>query len=220
MTMARYEAQEVFDKIEGTRLLPLFNVADVEVCKRVIRCCHDAGLRAFELTNRDPQALDIFRQLVPFVAEELPDLTLGAGTILDGHTAELYIEAGADFIIAPTMDPETGAVCRERNIPWIPGTMTPTEIHHAYKLGAQVVKIFPAGMLGVDFLKQVLAPLPFVKAIATGGVKLDGPSLVSWRDAGVFAVGLGSQLFNHDLLKRHDYPAIVEKIRHLRTFMA
>ena len=218
--MGRYNAQEVFDRMESTRLLPLFNVADLEVCKRVIRCCHDAGLRAFELTNRDPQALEIFRHLAPFVADEMPDLTLGAGTILDGHTAELYIEAGADFIIAPTLDPDTAAVCREHHVPWIPGTMTPTEIHHAYKLGAEVVKIFPAGILGVDFLKQVLAPLPFVKAIATGGVKLDGPSLVSWRDAGVFSVGLGSQMFSHDLLKRQDYQTIVEKIIHLRTFMA
>jgi 2-dehydro-3-deoxyphosphogluconate aldolase / (4S)-4-hydroxy-2-oxoglutarate aldolase len=189
------------------------------VCKNVIRACHAAGLRAFELTNRDTKALDIFRELVPFVEKELPDLSLGAGTVLDGPTATQYIDAGADFIIAPTLDFDTSEVCRFRGIPWIPGTMTPTEIHHAYRHGAEVVKIFPANLLGVDFLKQVRAPLPFVKAIATGGVKLDGPSLVSWKEAGIFAVGLGSQLFSHDALSRKDWKGITERIRHLRTFM-
>jgi 2-dehydro-3-deoxyphosphogluconate aldolase / (4S)-4-hydroxy-2-oxoglutarate aldolase len=217
--MSRYQSEEVYEKIGGTCLLPLFNVADIDVCKAVIRSCYNAGLRAFELTNRDPQALDIFRQLVPFVETEMPDLTLGAGTILDGHTAEMYIDAGADFIIAPTMDPDTAAVCREHHVPWIPGTMTPTEIHHAYKLGAEVVKVFPAAILGVEYLKQVLAPLPFVKAIVTGGVKTDGPSLVSWKSAGVFAIGLGSGLFNHDMISRKDFDGITLKIRHIRTFM-
>jgi 2-dehydro-3-deoxyphosphogluconate aldolase/(4S)-4-hydroxy-2-oxoglutarate aldolase len=219
MTMARFQTDEVLDKMGSTGLLPLFNMADLQVCKEVIRACHRAGLRAFELTNRDPQALEIFRELVPFIESEMPDLSLGAGTILDAHTAELFIDAGADFIIAPTMDPETGAICRERHVPWIPGTMTPTEIHHAYKYGARVVKVFPAAILGVEYLKQVLAPLPYVKAIVTGGVKMDGPSLVSWKSAGVFAIGLGSGLFNHDLISRQDYAGITQKIMHMRTFM-
>jgi len=217
--MSRYNASEVWDKIGGTGLLPLFNIADVEVCKNVIRSCHAAGLRAFELTNRDAKALEIFRQLVPFVEKELPDLSLGAGTILDGPTAVEYIEAGADYIIAPTTDLDTAEVCRDRGIPWIPGTMTPTEVHLAYRNGAEVVKIFPANLLGVEYLKQLKAPLPFVKAIATGGVKLDGPSLVSWKEAGIFAVGLGSQLFSHEAIKNKDWKGITERIHHLRTFM-
>lgn len=219
MTMSRYGASQVWEKIGGTGLLPLFNIADVEVCKNVIRSCHAAGLRAFELTNRDAKALEIFRQLVPFVEQELPDLTLGAGTVLDGPTAKLYIDAGADFIIAPTMDLDTAAMCKDHGIPWIPGTMTPTEVHNAYRNGAEVVKIFPANLLGVEYLKQLRAPLPFVKAIATGGVKLDGPSLVSWKGAGIFAIGLGSQMFSHDALMKKDWKGITERILHLRTFL-
>ncbi len=217
--MGRFSSEEVYGKIGDTGLLPLFNIADLEVCKEVIRASYQAGLRAFELTNRDKQALGIFRKLAPFVAEEMPDLSLGAGTILDGHSAEQFMDAGADFIIAPTMDPDTAAACRERHVPWIPGTMTPTEIHHAYKYGAEVIKIFPSSVLGVEYLRQILAPLPFVKAIVTGGVKMDGPSIVSWKEAGVFAIGLGSGLFTHDLISRHDYAGITKKIMHLRTFM-
>jgi 2-dehydro-3-deoxyphosphogluconate aldolase / (4S)-4-hydroxy-2-oxoglutarate aldolase len=210
--MARFNEEEVLRKIEGNRVLPLFNYADVEICKSVIRACYNAGVRVFELTNRDAAAYDVFRQLVPFVEKELPDLSLGAGTILDGETAQKYIDAGADFIIAPNLDAAVGKVCLENNIPWIPGCFTATEMKTANDLGAEVVKLFPAGTAGPSYIKHLRGPLPFLKIMVTGGVELDEASLASWINAGVFAIGVGSQLFNEKNIQNGNYAEIENRI--------
>jgi 2-dehydro-3-deoxyphosphogluconate aldolase/(4S)-4-hydroxy-2-oxoglutarate aldolase len=210
--MARFNLPEVYEKINANRLLPLFNYADVETCKSVIRACYNAGIRVFELTNRDAVAHDVFRQLVPFVQEELPELSLGAGTILDTETAKKYIDAGADFIIAPNLDTSVGKVCLENNIPWIPGCFTASEMKTAYDLGAEVVKLFPAGSVGPSYIKHLRGPLPFLKIIVTGGVGLDEASLVQWLDAGIFAIGIGSQLFNEKNIQSGNYAEIEHKI--------
>jgi len=132
--MARFTAEAVNKKLSDTRVLPLFNYADAEVCKMVIKSCYKAGLRAFELTNRDTMALEVFRQIVPWVEKECPDMSVGAGTILNEETAAHFIEAGADFIIAPIFDKSTAKFCRKSNIPYIPGCLTPTEMYKACRI--------------------------------------------------------------------------------------
>jgi 2-dehydro-3-deoxyphosphogluconate aldolase / (4S)-4-hydroxy-2-oxoglutarate aldolase len=211
--MARFHSQQVFYKILSTRLLPLFNYADEEVCRELLKACYAAGIRAFELTNRDDSALEVFKRLVPFVDEELPELTLGAGTILNGEIAQQFIDAGADYIIAPTLDPDTAQVCVNNQIPWIPGCFSPSEIHTAYKLGAEVIKLFPAGTLGPEYVRHILAPLPFVRAIVTGAVKLDDNSVRNWLQSGVFALGVGSQMFSKEIIAAKDYELLEEKLR-------
>lgn len=213
--MARYNATEVYGKIRSMRVLPLFNYADIEVCKSVMQVCYAAGIRVFELTNRDSAAYDVFKKLVPFVEKELPELSLGAGTILDVETAQKFIDAGADFIIAPNLDAAVGKVCVDNYVPWIPGCFTPTEMKYAYDLGAEVVKLFPAGTVGPSYLKHVKGPLPFLKIIVTGGVELDELSLSKWIDAGVFAIGIGSQLFSSQAILNKEYDLLEDKMKSL-----
>lgn len=211
--MAKFSALQVYEKIGANRILPLFNYADAEICKSVMRACYNSGVRVFELTNRDEAAFSVFKQLVPFVENELPELSLGAGTILDADTAQKFIDAGADFIIAPNLEPLVGEVCINNNIPWIPGCFTPSEMKTAYDHGAEVIKLFPAGSVGPSFVKHLKGPLPFLKIIVTGGVDLDEESLKSWLGAGVFAIGLGSQLFNEINIRDKKYKEIEEKIK-------
>jgi len=211
--MAKFNAIQVYEKIGANRILPLFNYADAEICKSVMRACYNAGLRVFELTNRDEAAYKVFKQLVPFVENELPELSLGAGTILDADSAQKFIDAGADFIIAPNLEPLVGEVCIKNNIPWIPGCFTPSEIKTAYDLGSEVIKLFPAGSLGPAYIKHLKGPFPFLKIIVTGGVDLDETSLKNWLGAGVFAIGLGSQLFNEINIRDKKYKEIEEKIK-------
>lgn len=218
--MPRYHSQQVFFKILATRLLPLFNYADEGVCKDLLRTCYSAGIRAFELTNRDENAFKVFQKLVPFVEDELPELTLGAGTILDGEIAQRYIDAGADYIIAPTMNTDTAEVCIKNQVPWIPGCFSPTEIHTAHKLGAEVIKLFPAGTFGPEYVKHLLAPLPFVRIVVTGGVKLDESSVKSWLKSGVFALGVGSQMFSKEIIATKDYQLLEEKLKLLVALAA
>ncbi len=213
--MAKFNSTEVYEKIGAKRILPLFNFADVEICKSVMRACYSAGVRVFELTNRDDAAFTVFRQLVPFVEKELPELSLGAGTILDTDTAQKFIDAGADFIIAPNLDPLVGALCIKNKIPWIPGCFTPTEMKTAHDHGAELIKLFPAGSVGPDFVKHLKGPLPFLKIVVTGGVEIDELSLAKWIDAGVFAIGIGSQLFSNQVIINKEYTLLEAKLKRI-----
>ena len=216
--MARFTAEAVYKKINDTRLMPLFNYADAEVCKNVIKACYRSGLRVFELTNRDTMALEVFRQLVPWAEKECPDLSLGAGTILDDSTAEQFIEAGADFIISPVYDKGASKQCRKHNVPYIPGCFTPTEMYKAHNAGSHIVKLFPAGTLGPDFVKAVLAPLPHLKIVVTGGIKFDEASVKSWYSAGAFALGIGSSVFTKDRISKKDYAGIEHDLAKIKEY--
>ncbi len=213
--MARFTPEAVVKKISDTKLLPLFNYADAEVCKQVIKTSYNAGLRAFELTNRDTFALEVFRQLVPWVEKECPEMTFGAGTILDGDTAEAFIDAGADFIVAPIFDKETGKVCKKRNIAWVPGCFSPTELYKAAKAGASLIKLFPAGTVGPEYIKHLLAPLPFLRIVVTGGVVFDEPTVKSWLGSGVVALGLGSSVFSRERISAKDFSAVEHDIKRI-----
>ena len=206
--MARFNSGATLSKIGDTGFLPLFNDADAEVCRQVILASYRAGIRAFELTNRDASALAVFRQLVPFVAEHCPDMALGAGTILDEGVAAAFMDAGADFIVAPIFDRATAHVCGIRGLPYIPGCLTPTEMYKAYREGSAVVKLFPGSAVGPGYLKQVLAPLPFLKILVTGGVSFDQPSVKSWFDHGAFALGIGSSVFTRERIAARDIGSI------------
>jgi 2-dehydro-3-deoxyphosphogluconate aldolase/(4S)-4-hydroxy-2-oxoglutarate aldolase len=210
--MARFNIQQVFEKLDASRLLPLFNVPDVQVCEAVIDQCYAAGIRVFELTNRDSQALETFRILASRRADRWPELALGAGTVLDAVTARKFLELGADFIVAPDLNPEVGEMCLELGVPWIPGCLSPTEISMAYRMGASMVKLFPAGTVGPAYIRHIHGPMPFAKIIVTGGVSTDAASLRAWLDAGAYAVGLGSSLFTAQRINSRAFGEIGEAL--------
>ena len=185
-------------------LVPVFYHADAETCKTVLKASYDGGVRVFEFTNRGENALEGFSGLVKYAQENCPGLVLGIGTIATAESAQQFIDAGADFVVQPFTTPAVGEVCRKNGIPWIPGTMTVTEIQQATVLGAEVVKIFPGNVLGSAYIKALRGPLPKVKIMVTGGVEPTEASLREWFSAGVNAVGLGSQLF-----KNTDQPEMI-----------
>lgn len=178
-------------------LVPVFYHADAETCKTVLQASYDGGVRVFEFTNRGENAPEVFSELVKYARENCPGLLLGIGTISTAESAQQFIDAGAGFVVQPFTTPAVGEVCRRNGIPWIPGTMTVTEIHQATVLGAEVVKIFPGNVLGPAYIKALRGPLPQVKIMVTGGVEPTEASVREWFSAGVNAVGLGSQLFKN-----------------------
>ncbi|MFZ9661849.1 MAG: hypothetical protein ACO29O_08225 [Chitinophagaceae bacterium] len=211
--MARFPSQVVFEKIEKNKVLPIFNHADVEICREVMAACYRSGIRAFEMTNRDPKVLDIFKELQPWVKENCPELSFGVGTILDKQSALQFIEAGADFIIAPIFDLATAEVCNSARIPYIPGCLTPSEMHTAYLSGCELVKLFPAETVGPNYIKHILGPLPHLKIVATGGLKFEKSEIEEWFNAGVYALGLGSSVFTKKRIREKDYAAMENDIR-------
>lgn len=207
--------EQIFQRLQAHRILPLFNHADPEVCVSVIDACYAAGLRIFELTNRDERARETFQFLQSQQPSRWPELSLGAGTILDADTARRYIDMGADFIIAPDLNPMVGEVCVEAGVPWIPGCFSPSEVSNAYRMGAFMVKLFPAATLGPSFITHLHGPMPFARIIVTGGITLNEAELNAWLRAGAFALGIGTALFRADLIRQKDFGTMGESMRRL-----
>ena len=207
--MSKFKKIDTIGIIRGTGIVPVFYNADIELTKKVVKACYDGGIRAFEFTNRGDGAHIVFKDLIPFVRTECPEMALGAGTILDPATAALYIQLGADFIVSPSLNPEVARLCNRRGVPYSPGCGTVTEICNAMELGCDLVKVFPAGTVGGPaFVKNILAPLPWAMIMCTGAVEPTEENLNAWAKSGVTAVGMGSKLFPKDVLAKGDWQAV------------
>ncbi|GAA3922958.1 bifunctional 4-hydroxy-2-oxoglutarate aldolase/2-dehydro-3-deoxy-phosphogluconate aldolase [Hymenobacter algoricola] len=213
--MPRFTPAQAFDTVLRTPVVPVFYHADAAYAQRMLRACYAAGLRVFEFTNRGEQAFDVFTALVGFVRAECPELLLGIGTIYTAEDAERFIAAGADFVVQPCLTAEVAEVCHRHGIPWLPGTMTISEVYQATRLGAAIVKIFPGNVVGPGFVKSLRGPMPNVPLMVTGGVEPTEDSLREWFGAGVNVVGMGSQLFRD----ADDTAALTQKIAGLLAFV-
>ncbi len=185
----------VINRLLNPGVLPLFYDKDFEKSYQTIKACVLAGVHVFEFTNRGTNTLEIFEALVTKLKSEIPQLSLGIGTIYTREEAEKFMNAGADFVVQPVCSPDVGAICKEREIVWIPGAFTLQEIYHAHSLGADMVKVFPAAQLGPEYIKAIRGPLPHIKIMVTGGVEAEAEHINQWYLAGADACGLGSQLF-------------------------
>ncbi|MFD0792143.1 bifunctional 4-hydroxy-2-oxoglutarate aldolase/2-dehydro-3-deoxy-phosphogluconate aldolase [Mucilaginibacter litoreus] len=197
--------QHITDSIISQGMLPLFFHADTQVSLDVVRALYRAGIRVIEYTNRGEAALENFKALKQLQQTELTDLLLGIGTIKTLQQANDYVAAGADFIISPIVNPQVAQAAAENGLMWIPGCMTPTEIHQATEYGASFVKLFPANVLGPGFVSAVKELFFGIKMMPTGGVDMDAQNIASWFTAGVAAVGMGSKLITRNVLDNKDY---------------
>jgi 2-dehydro-3-deoxyphosphogluconate aldolase/(4S)-4-hydroxy-2-oxoglutarate aldolase len=193
--------QEVLDSIVTQGMLPLFFYPDAEVSVEVTRTLYKAGVRVFEYTNRGEAALENFKKLKELQQDEMPDLHLGIGTIKSIHEADAFINAGADFLVSPIVNPEVAKMAHDKNMLWIPGCMTPTEIYTAQCNDAALIKLFPANILGPAFLSSIKELFRDQLFMPTGGVELEAGNISTWFKAGVCAVGMGSKLISKQVLE-------------------
>lgn len=209
--MARFSRIEVCSKMIETGIIPVFYHSDIEISKQVIKACYNGGIRVFEFTNRGDFAHEIFGELVKWSKKECPEMILGIGSIIDSGTASLFIQLGANFIVGPLLSADVAKVCNRRQIPYIPGCGSVTEIGYAQELGAEIVKIFPAGNVGgPSFVKNVMAPMPWSRIMATGAVEPTEENLKAWFSSGVACVGMGSKLFPKDIIDKQNWEYITE----------
>lgn len=201
----------ILQTILGQGILPLFYWESPSVCLKVVQTLYRAGVRAVEYTNRGTAALDNFGMLKKTLAAEAPDLYLGIGTIKSAKEARDFVKAGADFLVAPIVNPDVAAVAESAGLLWIPGCMTPTEIYRAQELKADIVKIFPANILGHQFVSSIRELFQDQLFIPTGGVEIEEENIRSWVRAGVSAVGLGSRLISKDILRTENYELLYSK---------
>ncbi len=190
------------------KLLPLYYHDSEEVSIGVLKALHNAGINAVEYTNRGANALDNFMSLRKIINKEMPGMHLGAGTIKSVTDAELFISAGADFIICPVVNDDVAKTVHKAGLLWVPGCMTPTEIYRAEINGAALVKIFPGSLLGPSYISAIKELFPKVLFMPTGGVELNKENLQAWFNAGVCAVGMGSKLISRQYLDNNQYDKI------------
>lgn len=211
--VARHSRLEVLSAALEQRILPIFNAADAATAIAVVEACAQAGTRVVEYTNRGPGAYEVFRALAAHVATSRPDMILGAGTILDGPTAALFIAADSDFIVAPTLSAEVASICNRRTVPYLPGCFTPTEVSDAQALGCELIKLFPqAAVDGPAWLSSVLRPMPWSRLVPTG-CPSDAATLRRWFAAGAAAVGVGPDIFTAERLAGRDVPGMVAALK-------
>ncbi|MBN2377817.1 MAG: bifunctional 4-hydroxy-2-oxoglutarate aldolase/2-dehydro-3-deoxy-phosphogluconate aldolase [Sedimentisphaerales bacterium] len=211
--MAKHNRLTVLTAMKQIGMVPVFYHADFDLAKNVICACADGGAKVVEFTNRGDRALNVFTRLAEFRDRERPDIILGAGSICDAPTAALFIGAGVDFVVSPLLDEQTAFLCNSRKIPYIPGCGSVTEIHNAHKLGAEIVKLFPAAEVGgPGFVKALKGPCPWTEIMPTGGVSPNRENLTQWFEAGIACAGMGSKLISKELLAAKDYAGITKKI--------
>lgn len=211
--MASYTRTEVINKMRQTGVVPLFYHHDYEVAKAVLTACYNGGSRVFEFTNRGDFAHEVFGRLSRYVVDELPGMALGAGSITDVGTTSIFLQLGANFIITPVFREDVAKTCNRRKILWSPGCGSLGEIAAAEELGCEIVKLFPGGNYGPEFVKAIKGPHPWTSIMPTGGVEPNEQSLQLWFRAGVDCVGLGSKLISSDILEHSNYSLLENRVR-------
>ena len=211
--MAKYDKIQVLTAIKETGIVPVFYNGDIEVSKKVLKACYDGGIRAFEFANRGDFAQEVFGELMKYANAELPGMILGIGSMVDPATAAMYIQLGANFVVGPLFNPAIAPICNRRNIPYAPGCGTVTEVGMAQEAGCDLCKVFPGDVLGPAFVKGLRAPMPWSKLMVTGGVKPTRENLEGWFKAGVYCVGMGSNLFPKDAIAAGEWSKISDLCR-------
>lgn len=190
------------------KLLPLYYHESAEVSVEVLKALYDAGIRTVEYTNRGEKAVENFKILRKAVDKNMQGLQLGIGTIKTKKQAKKFIEAGADFIVCPTMNEDVAELVHAEGLLWIPGCLTTTEVANAEEAGAMIVKIFPGNILGPSYISAIKEIFPELKFMPTGGVEAEETNLKNWFDAGVVAVGMGSKLISKEIMLQQDYAGL------------
>jgi 2-dehydro-3-deoxyphosphogluconate aldolase / (4S)-4-hydroxy-2-oxoglutarate aldolase len=188
--------EEVRARIEEVGIFPAVRVASAELALFAAESVNEAGIPIVEITMTVPGAVDVIAQL----AHNYPGLIVGAGTVLDAHTAQRCLDAGARFLTSPGLVPEVVEFALKKNTVIIPGALTPSEVIAAWKAGVDFVKIFPCALVGGEkYIRALKVPLPQVSLIASGGVNQQ--TAADFILAGASAIGIGSELMPREALQ-------------------
>ena len=200
----------ILNRLIETKVVAIVRLDSGEQLVKVAEALLAGGISAVEFTMSTPGAAD----MIKIASTQFgPDVLLGAGTVLDPETARVAILAGAQFIVTPALNLDTLELCRRYGKPVMPGAFTPTEMLTAWEAGADMVKVFPADTLGPGYIKAVLAPLPQLRLVPTGGVSADNAA--QYLKAGATALGVGGKLVDKAAVARGDWAAITAEAERL-----
>jgi 2-dehydro-3-deoxyphosphogluconate aldolase/(4S)-4-hydroxy-2-oxoglutarate aldolase len=201
--------EQVLQTIREVGIIPVVRAQSADEAMMAIDAIREGGVSILEITMTVPGAVGVIETVSQrYGAEAL----VGAGTVLDGETARPCIDAGAQFVVSPSLNLETIEVCRRNGVAVLPGALTPTEVVQAWSAGADFVKVFPAGAVGgASYIKALKGPLPQIELVPTGGVSLKNAA--DFIKAGASALGVGADLVDLKALREGQQQIITERAR-------
>lgn len=190
-------------------VVPVVRASSADEAMKIVDAIKDGGINIIEITMTVPNAIGVMEA----VAKKFKgDVLLGAGTVLDAETARVSILAGAEFVVSPCLNDDLIRICKRYTKIVIPGAMTPTEILKAWEMGADIVKVFPAGNLGgPEYIRAIKAPLPQILLNPTGGVNLKNAG--EFIKAGATVISVGSALVDKKAVSEGRFEVLTEKTR-------
>lgn len=213
-----HKNNEVINWIFESGVMAAARVPSINKCVDIAKALLAGGVKVIEFSMVMPDCLEA----ITLVKREMGNsMFVGVGTVLDAETARAAILAGAEFVVSPIADKRTIEMAHRYGKPVVPGAMTPNEILVAYELGADIIKVFPGGVLGAKFIKTILAPLPHIPLMPYGGVTLENAEELI--RAGSVALGIGGSLIRKDLIINNQFKEItqiaqsfIEKVKRAR----
>ena len=199
------EKTELLSRMKQEGLVAVVRAENKEKGEKVIDAIVKGGINFIEITMTVPGAVDIIKELSSKYKDD-KNIVIGAGTVLDPETARMVILAGAQFVVSPSLNPDTVKLCNRYRVPVMPGIMTVKEAVEALELGVDILKVFPGNAFGPSIISSFKGPLPQAQFMPTGGVSVD--NVDKWFKAGVVAVGTGSNLTAG--AKTGDYDAVTK----------
>jgi 2-dehydro-3-deoxyphosphogluconate aldolase/(4S)-4-hydroxy-2-oxoglutarate aldolase len=197
------------ETILESRLVAIIRLEDLSVAEPITDALLLAGVRALEFTLTNPSAPAVVRKIRnthQTIASK--KAVIGIGSVRSLEEAKLAIDSGAQFIVSPITSVQIIDYCKQNRVAVCPGAYTPTEIATCWDAGADIVKVFPARTLGAGYIKDVLAPMPYLKLMPTGGVDLK--NIASFFAAGAVAVGIGGQLLDPSAVQNRDWAKLTQ----------
>ncbi len=208
---------EILNEIIDGGIVAILRLDNADKVIPVSKSIFNGGIRAIEVTMNTPNALQCIAELSKIVG-----VIPGVGTVTDKNMAINAIQAGAEFVVTPITKKEIIEVCHDLGKPVFSGAFSPGEIFQAYEWGADIIKVFPADQLGIEYIKAINGPFPQVKLMPTGGVSID--NIDNWYEAGAVCVGVGGSLTNPEIIKKGDWEKMTkmakdftERIDHYKT---
>lgn len=208
------EKQQVIDAVIECGIVAVVRAESAELALKAVEAALAGGVNAIEVTFTVPGALDVIRTLASKTGE---DVILGAGTVLDPKMAIDAIEAGARFIVSPNTNVSTIEAAKLKGVAVFPGALTPSEVVTAWQAGGDIIKIFPANIVGPSYFKDLHGPFPDIPLMPTGGVDLS--TARTWLEHGAVALGVGSALIDRKLMKEGNFSEITERARKFREIV-
>jgi 2-dehydro-3-deoxyphosphogluconate aldolase/(4S)-4-hydroxy-2-oxoglutarate aldolase len=206
--------QTVKSLIDGGAVA-VIRLSDPKKLIKVAEAIYKGGVSGIEITMTVPNAIQVIENASTEIGAYM---NVGVGTVLDPETAQKAIYAGAKYVVSPIFKKEIIEIAHRNGVPAMPGAFTPTEIQMAYESGADIVKVFPADVVGMAFFRGILAPLPHLKLMPTGGVTLTNAG--DWLKAGACAVGVGAALLDKNAIASESYQVLTDNARILMESIA